>query len=203
MLYYKLDYLLILVNSGHLQTDVIESLAARIRAKWEYWYNNPSLPEITTAASLAHHGFLGSVKVMVLEDVDLASVPAEHLASLAACATERVVIQNVSNTDLTSILDSSNSDELYIDKQSLSTRETRAMVRAMANVEEVMLGFMGEVTLDISTLVTYDGRGKCERVLFTNNTAVKYREEVQRWAKRISWTVTRDDGDTIIIKREE
>ena len=130
--------------------------------------------------------------------MDLASVPAEHLASLTACVTELVDIWNVSNTDLTSILDSSKSEQLQIDIQSLSTEETRALVRAMENVE--ILGLNGGLTLDISTLVTYDGRGKCEKVVFYYDTADKYREEVLRWAQRISWTVTRDDGDEISIE---
>ena len=146
-----------------MQTDVIESLAERIRAKWDIYYY-PGLPEITTAASLVHHGLLGSVKVMRLCDVDLASVPAEHLASLAACVTGVVGIWNVSNTDLTSILDSSKSEQLQIDIQSLSTEETWALVRAMENVE--ILGLNGGLTLDISTLVTYGGWGKCEWVRF-------------------------------------
>ena len=145
------------------------------------------------------------MKQMYLWDVDLASVPAEHLASLAACVTKRVAIWNGSNTDLTSILDSSKGGVLDISNQSLSTEDTQAVVRAMANVEYVVLGLRGEVTLDISTLVTYDGRGKCKTVGFRHlNRALKYREEVQRWAQRISWTVTSDDNDNdiIIIKRE-
>ena len=170
---------------------MIESLAARIRDKWVsgYW---PRLPEITTAASLAHHGLLRSVKRMWLEDVDLASVPAEYLASLTACVTELVEIWNVSNIDLTSILDRCKSAVLNIDNQNLSTEETQSLVRAMANVERVSLGLLGEVevTLDISTLVTYVGQGKCKWVAFRYDTGVKYREEVRRWAQRICWRVT-------------
>ena len=177
---------------------MIESLAERIRAKWDIYYY-PGLPEITTAASLAHHGLLGSLRVMWLHDEDLSSVPAEHLASLTACVTEDVDIRDVSNTDLTSILDSSKSIVLDIDKQSLSIEETRAVVRAMANV--VSLGLYGEVTLNIITLVTYDGRGKCRKVGFYNNTAEKYREEVRRWSQRISWRVTREENNAIIIER--
>ena len=65
----------------------------------------------------------------------------------------------------------------------------------------VQLGINGEdLTLDISTLVTYSGQGKCKWVVFYYDTAVKYREDVQRWAQRISWTVTRDDGDEISIE---
>ena len=72
-------------------------LAAQIRGRWKDADHTPLLPEIVTAASLAHHGMLGSVRLMVLQDVDLASVPAEHLASLASCVTECVAIVNVEN----------------------------------------------------------------------------------------------------------
>ena len=68
---------------------MIESLAARIRDKWWPVYY-PRLPEIITAASLAQHGFLRSVERMRLWDVDLASVPAEHMALLAAYVQGRI-----------------------------------------------------------------------------------------------------------------
>ena len=183
-----------------MQTGVIESLAARIRAKLDHSYSrSPRVPEIRTAASLAHHGLLLSVQWMYLEDVDLASVPAEHLASLAACVRGGVKISNVSNTDLSTILDSCKSRYLLLDNQSLSTAETQALVRAMANVEMVYLGGDGEVTLDISTLVTYDGQGKCNDLFFWYNTYDKYREEVQRWlAERSSWTVYSADDNCVI-----
>ena len=71
-----------------------ESQAAEIREKWGD-NDDDTLPEIANAASLAHHGILGSVKSMDLENVDLASIPAEHLASLASCVTEDVNIDNI------------------------------------------------------------------------------------------------------------
>ena len=80
---FGLKFSIIIEIPKRLINDVIESLAARIRDKWADGHC-PSLPEIITAASLAHHGFLRSVKCMRLRDVDLGSVPAEHLASLAA-----------------------------------------------------------------------------------------------------------------------
>ena len=73
-----------------------ESLAAQIREKWDN-HHHPSLPEIVTAAKLAHDGMLCSVKYLYLTDMDLASVPADHLASLVACVTEFVFIFNVIN----------------------------------------------------------------------------------------------------------
>ena len=176
--------------------ESVKRQAERIRYKWDSGYSC-QLREISTAASLAHHGFLRSIEWMWLCDVDLSSVPAEHLASLAACATFYITISNV--TDLTRILDSCKSKGLVIRNQSLNTEETRALVRAMANVERVELGCLGEVTLDISTLVTYGGRGKCERVEFYHKTA--YREQVLKWAQSISWTVKSFYNSEIIIER--
>ena len=75
-----------------------ESLAAQIREKWNN-HHHPGLPEIVTAAKLAHDGMLCSVKYLYLMDMDLASVPADHLASLVACVTEFVFIFNVINCD--------------------------------------------------------------------------------------------------------
>ena len=75
-----------------------ESLAVQIRKKWDN-HHHPSLPEIVTAAKLAHDGMLCSVKYLYLMDMDLASVPAKHLASLVACVTEFVFIFNVINCD--------------------------------------------------------------------------------------------------------
>ena len=116
--------------------------------------------------------------------------------------TVYVDIRNVSNTDLTSILECCKREHLHINKQSLSTAESRGVVWAMANVEEVALGDWGEVTLDINTLVTYGGRGKCERVEFYHETARKYREDVRRLAQRISWTVTTDKKEELIIEKK-
>ena len=102
-----------------------ENLAAEIRDNW-MWPHAPILPEITTAASLAHHGILGSVEDMVLENVDLTSVPVKHLASLASCVTQCVEIINISNVII--ILDSVNCETLSISRQSLSSEDTKHKV---------------------------------------------------------------------------
>ena len=118
--------------------DVFESLAERFKYMLGRY---PSiLPAITCAASLAHHGLLGSVWGMRLFDVDLTSVPAEHLASLVSSVTERVYIHNVCGCDLVTILDSVKSKWLNIRYQSLSSEETQALVRVMeSHVELVKL----------------------------------------------------------------
>ena len=156
-----------------------------------------SFSKIVTAARLAHHGLHGSVYRVYLCDMDLASVPAEHLASLSSCVTRSVDITNVSNCDLTSILDSVKCDMLSISSQTLSIEETQALVRAMeSRVKWVRLGEEGEVSLDIIALTQYNGQGKCRMVNYTeyNDTADRYREVVRSWVEKINWRVTGGSG---------
>ena len=87
----------------------------------------PLLPEITNAASLAHHGLLFSVEDMWLDKVDLASVKAEHLASLASIVTRTINIADVRNCDLSNLLGPARCDRLGI-CQSLRRGETWALV---------------------------------------------------------------------------
>ena len=153
-----------------------------------------SVPKIISAVSRAHHGLLGSVKYLYLEDVDLASVPAEHLASLVSCVTDYVEIVNVRNCDLVSFLDSLQCVWLNISSQTLSSEETRAMVLAMeSRVEKVQMGLMEEVNLDITALTQYSGQGKCWMVNYYEDNDIvldRYREEVMSWLKKINWHVT-------------
>ena len=91
--------------------------------------------------------------VYCLPNVDLTSVPAEHLASLVSCVEWTVKISN--NTCVVTILDSIRCD-LVIEFQSLSSEETAALVRAMeSRVRDVFL--YDEVTLDIGGLMDYSG----------------------------------------------
>ena len=58
-------------------------------------FTSASQAEIARAASMAHLGHLGTMKNMFLYDVDLSSIPAGHLSSLASCVTGRVHISRV------------------------------------------------------------------------------------------------------------
>ena len=160
----------------------VDSQAAQIREEWiDLITDLPyDLPEITTAANLAHHGMLCSVECICLDDIDLASVPPEHLASLASCVTEYVRINNVSNCDMISILASVKCVQLEMDRQTLSREETQALVRAMeSRVYEVRLGVRGVVGLDITAL--------CEAVTCHLDTEGNYIKNLKKWAiKKIS-----------------
>ena len=132
---------LVLETRGILTLDAFDTLARRVRGMIRIY---PSiLLAITCAASLAHHGVLGSVQVIRLCDVnvDLASVPAEHLASLASSVTERVYIHNVSGCDLVTILDSVKCKfSSIISGRSLSSEETQALAQILESQGEMQGG---------------------------------------------------------------
>ena len=88
--------------------------------------SSSNLTLITCATRLVYYGLLSSFIHMKLDDVDLTSVLATHLASLVSCVTGRVYINNVSG--LVTILDSVKSKPLWINHQSLGSEETRALV---------------------------------------------------------------------------
>ena len=89
------------------------------------------LEEILDAASLAHHGLITSLGKMELCNVNLSSVPAEQLTSLASCVKGFWKIENVSGCDLVSLLDSLQCGVLKIKSQMLWKEEIQAIVRAM------------------------------------------------------------------------
>ena len=173
----KLYIFLFFVESrGFLQTELIESLVKWTKDKLQS-FRPPLLHEIATAASLANHGVLGSVVSVNLKNVDLASVPAEHLASLASCVKYTLHIINVRTITLVNILDNIKLDILIIKKQRLGSGETRAVVRAMES----------------------GGHGKCERVGCYGDTADIYREEVRTWGQRINWSLRYETMNQIQI----
>ena len=163
----------------------------------------PFLTEIVTAASLAHHGLLDSVMYMELYDVDLASVPSEHLASLASCVTGKVIIIKVENCDMITILDNVKTALLGVCAQPLSTEETQALVRAMeSRVERVILGYKGELSLDIEALTQYSGQGKCSLLSLVPNADkdTKYRKDLMRWMFKVHWAAYIDQRRIINLE---
>ena len=181
--------IVLLETKGILDTRLIENLAKTLKKKLRK-EEQSTLPVITCAASLANHRLLGSVGLMWLIDVDLTSVPAELLASLASCVTGIVFIKNVSGCDLVTILGSVKSKVLKIFRQSLDSEETQALVQAMEScVKEVWLDY--KVTLDIRDLMEYSGQGKCRKVACYRND--RYRKQLRTWAESRNWEVTHDN----------
>ena len=188
----------VLEIGGILPLDVFCSLAKRVR--YMITKRKSILHAITSAASLAHHGLLGSVEMLTLGDVDLTSVPADHLASLVSSVTGNIVICNVSGCDLVTILDSVRSDWLYITRQSLGIEETQALVRAMdSGVKKLNLNV--GVTLDIAWAIRYNGQGKCRKVECVLDTTRRYREQLRTWATSRKWKVKLDDEHSFDSER--
>jgi len=135
--------------------------------------------ELKCAASLAQHGLLGSVDVLVLYDVDLSPVPAEQLTALVSSVTRDLCIGEVSGCDLTSLFSSLKCRGLSINSQSLDLdrEETLALVQAMeSGVKEVLLS--DGVELDMETLTS-----------------------VRAWDRRKNWSLRVVDDDSVLLTR--
>ena len=146
---------------------------------------------IRCGASLAHHGLLGRLDTMRIEDVDLSSVPTKHLVSLTSSVRVGLCIKNVSGCDLLSIFSNLKCNVVAITNQSLGREETQALVRFMEK-REIWRGFRSlylgdEVTLDIEALVEYSGKGVCKEITLNNATLARYSEELRTWAKSRNW----------------
>jgi len=181
---------------GILPTGVLESLASRVRKLIEDKNRiNRNLPGITCAASLAYHKVrLGYVETLFLSDVDLSTVPDEHLTSLVSGVAVQVNILNVSDRDLVTILDSVKSEWLLISNsyrnQSLGCEETRVLVRAMESRVESVAICRG-VTVDIGELIEYNGLGKCKYVEDGYRDSAQ-REQLRTWATSKNWKFNDD-----------
>ncbi len=153
-----------------------------------YDYDSDVLANITCAASLAHHGLLNSVKWLWLEDIDMTTVPAEHLASLVSRVTEHLVIENVHGCDLVTVLDSVKSKELLIKSRSLNSEETQALVRAIeSGVERVRL--IDKVKIDISAITSY------------NRLLDRCRGKLMTLARSRNWNVIQKKNSYCIIQK--
>ena len=157
-----------------LDTAKIERLVKRVGDLYENIVEKNTI-QFRCGASLAHYGFLGSVrKVTLVPLVDPSPVPAQHLTSLLSCVTDFVFLSKVSGYDLVSLFTSLKCQALEINRQSLAREETRALVQIMeSRVEEGVLGWV--VTLDMEALAEYSGQGVCRNVLLSWNTAARYR----------------------------
>ena len=119
------------------------------------------LEEIRDAASLAHHGLITSLGKMELCEVNLSSVPADQLSSLAYCVKGFCKIENVSGCDLVNFLDSLLCGVLKIKSQKLRKEEIQAIVRAM----KVRVNTLVLIKLISDPVVTRKSMNALDRVL--------------------------------------
>ena len=160
-----------------------------------------SISELMSCASFAHHGLLDSVDQLELCDIDLSTVPAQHLASLVSCVKSRLIIKNVIGYNLAILLTSLKCQEFEIRRQSLGREETQALVQAMESGVETLVIREQETTLDIEALVEYSGQGKCRYVVVFGDTTSSYRKELRTWAKSRNWRVEEDNKEFVMGRR--
>ena len=159
---------------------------------------------MSSAASFIHHGNItDEVKSMRLENINLSEVA--HASALADVnVTRDVCIDNVTG-DIAPLISRVKCRALNISKMNLSTEDTAALVLGMqTSVEEVYLGVMGLVELDMDTLLTYDGRGHCRGVLYNYNQAMETcGNQLASWAETMGWSVKKYSYSAVIEKKTE
>ena len=132
--------------------------------------------------------------------MDLSSVPAKRMASLASSVTRILAIVNVRG-NLVSLLTSLKCQKFGISRQSLGREETRALVQAMElQVEMVLLSV--ESTLDMESLAEYSGQGVCRGLYLLGDLVARYKLKLRTWARRRKWRVSvEDNGDMYLMRK--
>ena len=151
-------------------------------------------------ASLAHHGLLGPVEQMKLCDVDLSQVPTQHLDSLASHVTRHLQIENITGLDLVSFMKSLKCEKFCIVKMSLEGVGTQTLVQALeSRIERLVLK---DVILDHEALTEYSGQGLCGDIRLYDDTADRYRGDLQTWTRSIKWRFFECRGYHLYIRSE-
>ena len=89
---------------------------------------------------------------------------------------------------------------LSISNMELSVGDTLSMVSAMKNIKTLWLGYCGLVTLDMETLSTYTGQGRCDMIHCFYETKEKYRTELVTWTRWIGWKIEKEHDNFIVLK---
>ena len=177
-----------------MDTKVIKSLAARVKEEADQAYDNDSANQeirnqeiIRCAANLAHRGLLQNVNRIGLF-TDLSRIPTKHLASLVSTVKSTVGIMEDTGCDLVAIFDSLKCEELTIGFQSLGTKESSALGRAMKSLDiEVRLIEVHE--LDVEAMTENSEKWDGEWYLWCQcEIAVTYARELRRWAQRSGYS---------------
>ena len=86
--------------------------------------------------------------------------------------------------------------------QNLSIEMTEWLIAMIYNVEEVELGWDGDVSINMELITQgYDGRGRCRKVKCWRDTGRRYEQHLETWADKMGWKVIKW-GDGIDISRK-
>jgi len=115
------------------------------------------------------------------------------------CVDGDVSLSNICG-DVCGLLDSIKCDKLEISYLKLNTNETKSLTKMLT--KRVRSLECWGVTLDLSLLANYDGKGECERIWFKSEY-LGYAMDI--WANSVGWTVvsgllTNDDQDILITR---
>jgi len=196
------------VENGNLQSAVMAELAREIERSTIIITGDPKqLEKAITLSNLFSLGVIESVQHLDLElnpgisSLDLGSLSGNHLLTLVSCVTESITIRDVTNYDVTTLIESVRCKELILSGKKLNQEETEALVRAMTTRVEIVqldmdaVGLDYSVSLDFDTFTNYTGDGICRLVSF-NHTCIKWSDDESDdtdddWgdmiARRASW----------------
>ena len=178
--------------------DTVQSKADKI-AKMFVSTPGPTISVVSSAASFCFHGYITEVRYLILKEVDVSSIPADHLSALSSSITHLLYIDNVEG-DIAPLLDVKIGN-LSISNMELSVGDTLSMVSAMKNIKTLWLGYCGLVTLDMETLSTYTGQRRCDEIWCCHDTKKKYRRELISWTRGIDWKIGMENDSLIFLKK--
>ena len=163
-----------ILDYGRYQTTVITQKALDIARKLKKNHLPPSQAMVTSLATFLHHNYLQppAVSRLWLRNINLSEVP--HASCLVGVRRQSVRLDNVTG-DLAPVLELTRCGVLSVSSMVLGAGDTRALVTALAaGVDKLSLGYDGEVELDMASLVTHDGQGRCCTVQCSDNTWARY-----------------------------
>jgi len=173
--------------------------ADKIKEEWRQITHRPTLSEVKQAALLAWEGYLTSLEFMNIRNMDITEILRDQMNNLTSIVTKRVMLENITNIELSSILASVTATRLLLLNVELSEEDTRALVTAMrVHLEEVWLE---NVTLNIEQLCQYEGLGKCRELTVCGDTRRKYESCLRSWAAQKRWILTLDYDEMLMMEK--
>ena len=136
--------------------------------------------------------------------MDISHIHRDQIGKLTSIVTEVVEIVNITPIKHFDIIMECIRDPLpllLLETMTLNEQQTLALVTAMR--ERVLKAtFCRFVTLDITALCQYNGRGRCRILQFSSTMSKMYGAILRRWKARVGWSVTQDDHAWLKMQRK-